>query len=98
MMGPRRMRRIARGAARAIEREDGRPDPLRFLARLGCGWVPDYCAEGVCLGAAPIIWLDWDKISRSYADLQDSVGPRRNARRQEDQRQRQKPHSACPNG
>src|SRR5262244_3177524 len=37
MTGPLRMRRIARGAASAIEREDGRPDPLRFLARLGCG-------------------------------------------------------------
>src|SRR5215467_1283857 len=90
MTGPRRMRRIARGAASAIEREDGRPDPLRFLARLGCGWVPDHCAECVCLGAAPIIWLDWHKISRSDADLEDSVGPRGSPRRDED---RQREHS-----
>src|SRR5499427_1249205 len=69
MTGPRRMWRIARGAASAIEREDGRPDPLRFLARLGCGWVPDHCAECVCLGAAPIIWLDWDKISLATPTL-----------------------------
>src|SRR5262245_4498992 len=96
MTGPLRMRRIARGAASAIEREDGRPDPLRFLARLGCGWVPNHCAECVCLGAAPIIWLDWDKISHSDADHEDSVGPRGNPHREEDQRQRQKPHSACP--
>src|SRR5262249_20759569 len=96
--GPRRMRRIARGAASTIEREDGRPDPLRFLARLGSGRVPDYCAECVCLGAAPIVWLDWDKISRGDADLEDSVGARReNPHREEDQRQRQKPQPACPN-
>src|SRR5262245_37859324 len=82
--GPCRMRRIARGAASAIERKDGRPDPLRFLARLGCGRIPDRCAECVCLGTAPVVWFDWDKILRSDADLEDAVGPRENHRREED--------------
>src|SRR5258708_1924221 len=74
--GPRRGRRIARGAAGAEERDDGRPDPLRFLARVDSGRVPDYHAECMCLGAAPIVRLGWDKISRGDADLEDSVGAR----------------------
>ena len=74
--GPRRGRRIARGAAGAEERDDGRPDPLPFLARVGCGRVPDHRAECMCLGAAPIVRLGWDKISRGDADLEDSVGAR----------------------
>src|SRR5258708_7274014 len=58
-LGPRRGRRIARGAAGAEERDDGRPDPLRFLARVDSGRVPDYHAERMCLGAAPIVKLGW---------------------------------------
>src|SRR5262245_18035462 len=62
---------------------------------LGCGRVPDHRAERVRLGAAPIVWLDWDKISRGDADLKGSVGRAAltAARRI---RQRQKPHPACP--
>src|SRR5262249_18371491 len=94
--GPRRVRRVACGGAGAIEREEGRPDPLGFLARLGRGRVPDHRAECVCLGPAPIVWLDWDKISRGDADLKHSVGASGAYRCKENQRQRQKPHSAWP--
>ena len=57
----------------AEEREDGRPDPLRFLARVGSGWVPDYRAESVCLGATPIIRLSRNKIARGETNLEYSV-------------------------
>jgi hypothetical protein len=70
MPRPRCRLRVARGPAGAEEREDGRPDPLRFLARVGSGWVPDYRAESVCLGAAPIIRLSRNKIARGETDLE----------------------------
>src|SRR5262249_17790131 len=94
--GPRRGRHIARGATGADERDYGWPNPLRFLARVSCGRVPDHRAEGVCLGTAPIVRLSWDKISRGDADPEDSVGPRNIYRNEEDQCCRQKPHPTRP--
>ncbi len=96
--GPRGGRCIARGAAGAQERDDGRPDPLRLLARVGCGRVPHHRAECMCLRAAPIVRLSWDKISRGDADVEDRVGARDIYRCKEDQRQRQKPHPTYPDG
>jgi len=89
---------LARGAAGAQERDDGRPDPLRLLARVGCGRVPHHRAECMCLRAAPIVRLSWDKISRGDADVEDRVGARDIYRCKEDQRQRQKPHPTYPDG
>ena len=90
--GPCRRRRIARGAAGADERNDCWPDPLRFLARVEGGRVPDHRAERVRAGAAPIVGLGRDEIARGDAGLEDSVGLRNIEHCEEDQRERQQPH------
>jgi hypothetical protein len=93
--GPRRGHRIARGTAGAEEWHDRGADPLRLLARVGIGRVPDHRAECMCLDAAPIIRLGRKKISRRDADLEDVVGARDIYHCEKDQRQRQKPRPRC---
>lgn len=81
---PRCRRCIARGVAGAEERDDARPDPLRFLPRVTRGRVPDRDAKRVDLSAAPIVGLGRDKISDGDADPGDSFGMCRTEHREED--------------
>src|SRR6185437_2583730 len=91
--GSRCRLRITRGVAGAEERDDARPDPLRSLARVRWGRIPDRRAERMCLGAAPIVRLGGNKITRGQTDLKDRVLCARNIWcREKDQPQGQKPH------
>ena len=91
--GSRCWLRIARRVASAEQRDDARPGPLRSLARVRFGRIPDRRAERMCFGAAPIVKLSGNKITRGKTDLKDRVLCARNIWcREKDQAQGQKPH------